>query len=152
VQSLSDSDFDPRFDPAFQPGYDPSKHAPAAPRRPKEPRRQVQQQDEYIPPPTDEPVRPAITSLHDGPPVRRVVNPLVIVLWALSALFVVMGIYGLQLIGERVTALGANGSFGSADYYLLQAYTFGAPLLIVLGLATATGTVFLLAARWKHSA
>jgi hypothetical protein len=146
---LSDSDFDPRFDPAFQPGYDPSKHAPAAQHRPKEPRRQVQQQDEYIPPPAEEPARSPIASFAEKPPVRRAVNPLVVLLWALSALFVVVGVYGLQLIGERVTALGANGSFGSADYYLLQAYTFGAPLLIVLGLATATGTVFLLAARWR---
>jgi hypothetical protein len=149
---MSDSDFDPRFDPAFQPGYDPSKHAPVAPRRPKEPRRQVQQQDEYEPPTPDRTPPAPIPVADDVPAVRHAANPLLVVLWVLSAVFFAVGIYGLQLIGDRVTELGSTGGFGTADYYLLQAYITGAPMLIVLGLATATGTVFLLAARWKRPA
>jgi hypothetical protein len=163
------SQFDPRFDPAFQPGYDPDRTpAQAAPRR--SPERQFPQQvDAYAssqiqapPQGTADPGAVAVigavsvsgpavasSSTTDQPTRRRVSNPLTIALWILSAVFVAAGISGLRLIGDRVTRLGANGGFGGADYYLLQSYTVGAPMLIVLGLATATGTLFLYAARWK---
>ncbi len=144
---MSESDFDPRFDPAFQPGYDPTKHA--AQTRPRvSPEHQTQQQDDYVPAVVD--VTPRATPVEEPIAVVRTANPLLVALWVLSVLFVAAGVYGLRLIGDRVAALGANGGFGGADYYLLQAYTIGAPLLIVLGLATATGTLFLLAARWRR--
>lgn len=145
---MADKDFDPRFDPAFQPGFDPKKVPPVVGKtapvgaETEEPVTEV-----YVAPPmmaVDGPgERPAQFSL-------RTANPLLIALWVLSAVFIAFGVYGLRLIGDRVTQLGANGGFGGADYYLLQAYTIGAPLLIVLGLATATGTIFFLAARWRR--
>jgi hypothetical protein len=165
------SQFDPRFDPAFQPGYDPQR-TPAAGSLRRSPERQSQQQaDAYAPSQIQPPPQgtadpgavtviggvsasgPAVTSnsTTDQPSRRRVSNPLTIALWVLSAVFIAAGISGLRLIGDRVTQLGANGGFGGADYYLLQSYTVGAPMLIVLGLATATGTLFLYAARWKKS-
>ena len=146
---MADKNFDPRFDPAFQPGYDPKKAPRAA--RGADSAEQAEQSDEpvtevYLAPPMEPgaaPVARAQTlSLRNS-------NPLLIALWVISVVFIATGIYALRLIGDRVTQLGANGGFGGADYYLLQAYTIGAPLLIVLGLATATGTIFLLAARWK---
>ena len=164
----SGSQFDPRFDPAFQPGYDPNRTpASGSPRR--APERQSQQQaDAYAPFESTAPSHPAdpgaVTviggvsvqgqvvapnSEADQPERRRISNPLTIALWILSAVFIAAGLFGLRLIGDRVTQLGANGGFGGADYYLLQSYTVGAPMLIVLGLATATATLFLYAVRWK---
>ena len=154
---MADTDFDPRFDPAFQPGYDPSKHKPAAASRAgsgrptastTQPDRQVQQPDTYVAPPvssSDSPPQPESAAQDDIGPRRR--NPLLVTLWVLSALFVASGVYGLRLISDRVTSLGDSGGFGGADYYLLQSYTVLAPLLIVLGLATAVGTIFVLAVR-----
>ncbi len=168
---MADSDFDPRFDPAFQPGYDPSKHAPETParaeaptRQTKKPDHQAQQQDEYAPPPpsgsarhpVSAPGSPSVSQpsrVEQPAPVTTGVtvaprrNPLIITLWILSALLVASGVYGLRLISDRVTSLGDSGGFGGADYYLLQSYTVLAPLLIVLGLATAVGTIFVLAVR-----
>jgi hypothetical protein len=134
------SDIDPRFNPAYQPGFDPSKHSP-------EPTATVPVVDDE-PAPIEQPaasvaVAPARATLSR----RR--NPVLVALWVLSALFVASGVYGLQLIGDRVAALGKSGGFGGADYYLLQSYTILAPLLIGLGLATALGTLFVLAVRWK---
>jgi hypothetical protein len=57
----------------------------------------------------------------------------------------------LRFISDRLDTLNTSGGGGSSDYYLLQAYTTGAPMLIVLGLATATGTLFLFAARAQRS-
>ncbi len=158
---MSDSngtEFDPRFDPAFQPGFDPEQHP--ARRRPPRPAQNpvastAPQGDlpEPIVVPDVEATMPEETGsggvagvgASDGGSARP--EPLLVALWIVSAVFVAAGIYGLRLIGDRVSSLTSSGGFGGADYYLLQAYTFGAPMLIVLGLATATGTLFLLAAR-----
>ncbi|MES2169990.1 MAG: hypothetical protein V4479_04620 [Actinomycetota bacterium] len=139
------SDFDPRFDPAYQPGFDPAKQQPlpSAPR----PRTELPVVEER--PVAEQPVSPVLN--HEpavAAPHHR--NPLLVTLWVLSALFVVSGVYGLQLIGDRVSVLANTGQFGGADYYLLQSGIILAPMLIVLGLATAVGTLFVLAARWKH--
>jgi hypothetical protein len=150
VSDSNGTDFDPRFDPAFQPGFDPGQH-PAGRRTPRPASPEtispallpepiaVPDLDETSAAPTDE----AIAS---GRP-----EPLLVTLWIVSAVFVAAGIYGLRLIGDRVSSLTSSGGFGGADYYLLQAYTFGAPMLIVLGLATATGTLFLIASRRARS-
>jgi hypothetical protein len=146
VSDSDGADFDPRFDPAFQPGFDPGQH-PTARRTPR--------------PAAPEPISPALlpepiavpdldetaSAPADEPVGTARPEPLLVALWIVSAVFVAAGIYGLRLIGDRVSSLTSSGGFGGADYYLLQAYTFGAPMLIVLGLATATGTLFLLAAR-----
>ncbi len=152
------SDFDPRFDPAFQPGYDPTKHGSSRPRTAQKRQPQQQQPDAFAPtigiaPRSSEVEAPAaVTSqqpVADAQPAAAPArNPLLIVLWVISALLVVAGLYGLRIIADRVSLLAANGGFGGSDYYLLQSYTIIAPLLIVLGLATAIGTLFLVAARF----
>jgi hypothetical protein len=130
------SDIDPRFNPAYQPGFDPSKHV-AAPPAP------------VAPAIVEEPVPvERFETVPEVTPARRR-NPLLVTLWVLSALLVASGVYGLQLIGDRVAVLGSTGGFGGADYYLLQSYVILAPLLIGLGIATALGTLFVLAVRWK---
>jgi hypothetical protein len=142
-------EFDPRFDPAYQPGFDPSKHTPAAMPAPDNADVGVAPAEAPAETITIAPAAPVAPNPAPGAPRR---NPLLVILWTLSALFVASGFYGFRLIGDRVTALGSTGGFGGADYYLLQSYVILAPLLIVLGLATAVGTLFLLAARWKRSA
>ncbi len=141
------SDFDPRFDPAYQPGFDPSKrtaHTASEPTPASLPPAEAPSAVEMAAPVATAPALPPAAV------IGRRRNPLLVALWVLSALFVASGVYGLRLIGDRVAALGNNGGFGGADYYLLQSYTILAPLLIVLGLATAVGTLFVLAVRWKH--
>jgi hypothetical protein len=133
------SEIDPRFNPAYQPGFDPSKHSPVAAMAPAA---VPLVEDEPVSVDQPDPAPAAITAVR-----RR--NPVLIALWVLSALFVASGIYGLQLIGDRVAVLGDNGGFGGADYYLLQSYVILAPLLIALGLATAVGTLFVFAVRWR---
>jgi hypothetical protein len=146
------SDFDPRFDPAFQPGYDPARH-PKSPAARKGPLRQTQQPDDFVPG-ADTAVRPTeVHPLEPAPiesaaPVSSVTrNPLLIALWIISVALVAAGLYGLRLIADDVTKLGQSRGFGGPEYFLLQSYTILAPLLIVLGIATAIGTLFLLAAR-----
>ncbi|HAM25947.1 MAG TPA: hypothetical protein DCP11_04375 [Microbacteriaceae bacterium] len=150
--------FDPRFDPAFQPGYDPSVHGHAAPKPEATgaPTDRVERAQPRVVP-ENRPARaesdPSTGSDADAfePPPRRL-NPFLLALWALSAAFIGLGLYLLRFIGDRLDSLNTVGGGNSSDYYLLQAYTVGAPLLIVLGLATATGTLFLYAARGFHRA
>jgi hypothetical protein len=147
-RAMADPGFDPRFDPAFQPGFDPDRHAsgtavPVAPLTAAAPEVAV------LEPPTAV-ADTAALSVSPAPVSRR--NPLLIVLWVASAVLVAAGVYVLRLVADRVDALGTSGGFGAADYYLMQAYTALGPLLITLGIATAIGTVFMLAVRWngKH--
>ena len=161
------SDFDPRFDPAFQPGFDPGRHpaerrvrsgsasasgsTSASGSAPDE--RSASAAQRIVPPPSELPEPISVPDhadqavVDDDDVASSRPEPMLVALWIVSAVFVAAGIYGLRLIGDRVSSLTSSGGFGGADYYLLQAYTFGAPMLIVLGLATATGTLFLLAAR-----
>lgn len=144
--SRDEPGFDPRFDPAFQPGYDPIVHGreqrPAAPN--VEPGART--------PPTVAPEPPIAVDEEpavgaDAATAVRRPNVFLLALWVLSAIFIGAGLYLLHFISDRLDSLNTSGGGGSSDYYLLQAYTMGAPMLITLGLATATGTLFLFAAR-----
>lgn len=157
---MADAGFDPRFDAAFQPGYDPTKHAASAvtvtahePVHLPQPAalgvESAAGPAEVLPVPVPVPAEgAAIESATSAQPKRR--NPLLVSLWIISAVLVAIGAYGLRLIADRVNSLGTSGGFGEADYYLMQAYTVLSPLLITLGIATAIGTVFLLATRSRH--
>lgn len=160
---MADAGFDPRFDAAFQPGYDPTKHAASAVTvTAHEPVHLSQPAGlrvesaagpagpaEAVPVSVPVPAEgAAIESAASAQPKRR--NPLLVSLWIISAVLVAIGAYGLRLIADRVNSLGTSGGFGEADYYLMQAYTVLSPLLITLGIATAIGTVFLLALRSRH--
>ncbi|MET4780398.1 hypothetical protein [Glaciihabitans sp. UYNi722] len=170
------SRFDPRFDPAFQPGYDPTSD-PRPDTRPDGGSPQLRNGNVVMPMPGSPAGRTTGTGatgtgrtgtgatgtevtgsseIHDVEIVEpanetvvetRRVNPFLIAIWVLSALFIVAGLSLLRYMGERLDALNSTGGGSSADYYVLNSYATGAPLLVVLGLATATGSLFLLARR-----
>ncbi len=155
--------FDPRFNPAFQPGYDPGAHAPAPVRRQTpsaSPTERVAEPPIRVSAPREEhPVTASAAAASAAPAVEEAVptvagrlNPVIVAIWVLSVVFVVGGVYGLRFIDQRVADLSTAGGFGNSDYYLLQAYATGAPMLIVLGLASFTATLFFYAARWRRRA
>ena len=173
MTNSTDSEFDPRFNPAFQPGFDPARHvarqgtsARSPQPSPVEPVPLKTQPTDASPPATATPTprvvavdpltppQPAAAAEPIAPAelyaAARRVDPYLIALWVISAVLIGGGIYSLRLIGDRITALTSSGDFGGPGYYLLQAFTIGAPMLVVLGLATAVGTVFLLAARSRR--
>ncbi|QNE47994.1 hypothetical protein F1C58_14530 [Glaciihabitans sp. INWT7] len=138
--------FDPRFNPAFQPGYDPAVHegpTVAAGRAP------VPELVEHPLPPVA-PVSGEIPAqLPDDdlmPPTRRF-DPYLAALWTLSVAFVAAGLLTVRYIADRMDRLNTTGGGSAFDYNLVLVYTIAAPLLVILGLATATATLFVLAAR-----
>ena len=139
--------FDPRFNPAFQPGYDPSVHArPSA-----EPERTgVPELVEHPIPVVDAEPSPSRT-VHNDPredqPVSRRFDPYLVGLWALSLVFVGVGLLTVRYIADRMDRLNTTAGTTAFDYNLVLVYTIAAPLLVILGLATATATLFLLASR-----
>ena len=139
--------FDPRFNPAFQPGYDPSVHA----RPTAEPERTgVPQLVEHPIPVVDSEPSPSRT-VHNDPredqPVSRRFDPYLVGLWALSLVFVAVGLLTVRYIADRMDRLNTTAGTTAFDYNLVLVYTIAAPLLVILGLATATATLFLLASR-----
>ena len=139
--------FDPRFNPAFQPGYDPSVHArPSA-----EPERTG------VPELVEHPVtvvdfEPAPSgAVHndsrEDQPVSRRFDAYLVGLWALSLVFVGVGLLTVRYIADRMDRLNTTAGTTAFDYNLVLVYTIAAPLLVILGLATATATLFLLASR-----
>lgn len=141
--------FDPRFNPAFQPGFDPSQHArpPTAANRASAP----ELIEHPLPPDPEGPVldgeSPAEVAgnLGEHLPLARRFDPYLAGLWALSLLFMAAGLLTIRYIADRMDGLTASGT--AFDYNLVLVYTIAAPLLVILGLATATATLFLLASR-----
>ncbi|MCU1585260.1 MAG: hypothetical protein JWM49_1816 [Microbacteriaceae bacterium] len=82
----------------------------------------------------------------EGPTSRRV-DAYLMALWVVSLAFVAGGLAVVGYISERLDKLSLTDGGNGFDYYLLQVYTIAAPLLVLLGLATAVGTLFLLAGR-----
>ena len=151
--------FDPRFNPAFQPGYDPSAHAHAqAQARPSaEPKRTGVPEliENPIPMANSIPIvnsepSPSRT-MYDDPredqPVSRRFDPYLSGLWALSIVFVAAGLLTVRYIADRMERLNTTAGTTAFDYNLVLVYTIAAPLLVILGLATGTATLFLLASR-----
>jgi hypothetical protein len=61
----------------------------------------------------------------------------------------VFGGVGLfQWVGQLTAEAQRTGS-APYDYFLVQSLIFGVPLLMVLGVATATGILFVYAVRWR---
>ena len=139
-----DSRFDPRFDPAFQPGYT----GPIAHERPGR-QRPAASAPEALPvvAVAAHPVRDESLVLQDsqeelgGRP-----NPFLIALGVTAILLVGGGLLLVSLL--RDLAAGAQSS--EFDWITVQAATFGAPMLVVLGLAAGVGLLFLFAAGWDR--
>ena len=152
--------FDPRFDPAFQPGYDPRNDPAIAARS-----RSYSGSPHPVRPVRPEVIAPLPPAEPQNVPAEAIderevesessatpgVNPFLIALWVVSALFVVSGAGLLRWLPTASEELqtSTNPAF---DYVVLTSIGIGAPLLIVLGLATAAGILFLHAARWKRRA
>lgn len=143
--------FDPRFNPAFQPGYDPSVHArpPVVPDRAGAP----ELIEHPLPPVSAVPVADGVPSAavsrdpETQAPIARRFDPFLAGLWAVSLVFVAAGLLIIRYIADRMDRLNSTGGGSAFDYNLMLVYTIAAPLLVVLGLATATATLFLLASR-----
>lgn len=75
-------------------------------------------------------------------------NPFVIALWSVSGVFVLAGAGFTRLLTQAGAALNTSSS-PAFDFFLVSSLVFAAPLLIVLGFATATATLFLFAVRWR---
>ncbi len=84
----------------------------------------------------------------DAAPPGRSTNPFLLVLWVASALMVFGGVGLFQSVGQLTAEAQRTGS-APYDYFLVQSLIFGAPLLMVLGVATATGILFVHAVRWR---
>ncbi|MBB5632982.1 hypothetical protein BKA04_001205 [Cryobacterium mesophilum] len=156
--------FDPRFSPAFQPGYDPRVHREEPPRGPLREESAIPSTgiapgvpDFAVPEPEVEPVTgPASVApaVAEGETHARAwwqrLNPWIIVLWALGVVFIAAGIGFLFLVAEWQRTSGFGGVDGYLVSLLAQLTFFGSPMLVVLGLATLTSTVVILAFRWRR--
>jgi hypothetical protein len=147
--------FDPRFNPAFQPGYDPSVHARApdaplragAPELAEHPLPVATTPSSEAAPTRSAPSRSTPSELADEPAAVRRFDPYLAGLWLLSVVFVAAGLLTVRYVADRMDRLSTAAGTTAFDYNLVLVYTMAAPLLVTLGLATATGTLFLLASR-----
>ena len=157
--------FDPRFDPAFQPGYDESLASaqPATKRRPTAtapaPIGQPPAWSQYAPttrsapaaapidaPPAATEVLSTPADLDDDPAPRRA-NPFLIALGAVAILLLGGGLYLVSRMRDLFADTQSSSTF---DYVTIQVLMFAAPLILVLGLATGVGLLFVFAIRWDR--
>lgn len=158
------SKFDPRFDPAFQRGYDgqPQVRPAAVPSAGQPVQRTplievppaIRSETRREPAPEATPVAAAPSRLLVEPTVdyaeepERRVNPFLIGLLAAAVLLIGGGLYLTSRLGEMFANTQGSASY---DYITLQVMTFAAPMLIVLGVATGIGVLFIYAVRWGRS-
>jgi hypothetical protein len=175
---MADDGYDPRFDPAFQRGFEGEtalspRQAQTAPATsasrsvispppglaPAEQQAQVfsqaQGRDHGQPParqgeglrprsPHVEPERDAPDRLAPAPaPLRS--NPFLIAVLVLAIALIGAGV----LIGSRIDLWYDDVSPDGPGFGLLNMLQFGAPLAIILGLATVIAVLVILALRWR---
>ncbi|MBN9239692.1 MAG: hypothetical protein BGO97_08335 [Micrococcales bacterium 70-64] len=142
-----DARFDPRFDPAFQPGYE----GPLTPTRPARSKAAAAPQAlPVVERAATETVVVDETAVHedaDERPPRRL-NPFLVALGASAVILLGVGLYLVSRLRDLFADTQSTSSF---DYVTLQVLMFAAPLLLVLGLATGIGVLFLFAVRWDRS-
>jgi hypothetical protein len=130
-ESTHDNPYDSRFDPAFQPGFD--EGAATLP--------DYDGIDVLLGGGTDDPGEPR------RPPraARPLVDRFVVLLWVVGAGLVVLGI-------AMVFTLSTNdpSSDFTQNYMMILMLSQLSPWLVLAGLATLIGTVFLLATRWER--
>ena len=167
---MAEDGYDPRFDPAFQRGFEgetaypprqvtsppPSRHdARPAPERmiapiPDELRARPRGQqpsrpsiDEYRPAPQHV-VFDSEVQAEPGPaPLRS--NPFLIAVLVLAVALIGAGV----LIGSRIDLWYDDVSPDGPGFGLLNMLQFGAPLAIMLGIATVIAVLVILALRWR---
>jgi hypothetical protein len=147
---------DPRFDPAFQRGFDgavtTTRRRPTIGTPPVLPAQAPAARPVVSTSAVPEPTAPepqSVVEEDEAEEVVRGVNPFIVVLWIVAVLLVISGAY--LTMWARTTFLTDSLST-NIDYVTIQIITYGSPLLVVLGLATAIGLVFLHAIAWKKRA
>ena len=142
---MSDARFDPRFDPAFQPGYE-GPIAPAAPVSRQKPAAAVPEAlPDVVPAPVTSAREPEDED-EDEPAPRRA-NPFIIALGAVSVVLLGGGLYLVSRLRDLFTDTQATSAL---DYTTIQVLMYTAPLVLVLGLATGVGLLFVFAVRWDR--
>ncbi len=76
------------------------------------------------------------------------INPFLVVLGILAVVLVGAGVWVFLQAGAAFDDFANIRSQG--DYMALQSLMTGAPMLVILGLATGLGVLFALAARWRR--
>ena len=169
---MADEGYDPRFDPAFQRGFEgetafPPRQVPAnqrtsrqaaipAPERivapiPAELRPRTSGErptrlsdDEYrasAPQRVEFEFEPRV----DLPPVPLRSNPFLIAVLVIAVALIGAGV----LIGSRIDSWYDDVSPDGPGFGLLNMLQFGAPLAIILGVATVIAVLVILALRWR---
>lgn len=156
--------FDPRFDPAFQRGFDGPTRAVA--REKLQPTSAVAPSVAITSPPPARAAEPDAvdrvaegasgqqrivvepTDYLDDEPTGRRLNPFLIALVAAAVVLIGGGLYLTSRLGELFANPGESSQY---DYITLQVMTIAAPMLIVLGIATGVGVLFIYAVRWGRS-
>ena len=164
--------FDPRFSPEFQPGYDPHAQRREPPTAPLRDETSGGWDDGSVDSPSinpgadsyaanrpgaDLPVPADSSGLVDEPDAtdepaawRQRTNPWIIVLWVLGVVFIAGGIATIYVVAGMSSTFSANGFPGFPESLFYQMALSGAPMLIVLGLATVTASIVVFAIRWRH--
>ena len=172
---MADEGYDPRFDPAFQSGFEgetsfPPRQASTpvtsrqsaipAPERmiapmPAEIRPRTQAEpttrradDEFRPPAQRgligrEPAE--YVERAELPPVPLRSNPFLIAVLVIAVALIGAGV----LIGSRIDLWYDDVSPDGPGFGLLNMLQFGAPLAIILGIATVVAVLVILALRWR---
>lgn len=172
--SVQSGTFDPRFDAAFQPGYvvegtfanqgvsEAARQATGTADDAARRSRTASGQSEPAPLDLGIPVLVDAAGTGTAPDDRsgdlrgaasaRRRDPVLLALWLISAAFIAGGLVLIGYIRVWLDALNSTGGGTGFDYYLLQVCTIAAPLLILLGLTTTVGTLFVLTARRRPPA
>ena len=144
------SQFDPRFDPAFQRGF--NGPTSAVPREKLQPTAALAAP--VVASVVDAPQAPAVTSSApavtpqvEAEPEPRRANPFLISLFVVALLLIGGGLYLVSKLGDMFANPSSSSQY---DYITLQALTIGAPLVIVLGIATGIGVLFVYAVRFRR--
>jgi hypothetical protein len=135
------STFDPRFDPAFQRGFDGEVEAIVTERA------ETIVEPALSGPTPSEPIitEPQLIESAEPDARGRRINPYLVVLGAVSVALIAGGLYLVSRLREFFDSSQSSSDF---DFVTLQVLLYAAPLIVVLGLATAIGMVFIAAVRW----
>lgn len=172
---MADEGYDPRFDPAFQRGFEgetafPPRQAPAqptsrqaaipAPERivapvPAELRSRTygepvsrRADDEFRPPAHRDPLERGpveYVERAEVPAVPLRSNPFLIAVLVIAVALIGAGV----LVGSRIDLWYDDVSPDGPGFGLLNMLQFGAPLAIMLGIATVVAVLVILALRWR---
>jgi hypothetical protein len=146
------SNFDPRFDPAFQRGFDGEVEVVVTERVPdRVPDRVTERVAESaiveLAPSAPAVSEPGLIEASEPDARGGRINPYLVALGAVSVALVAGGLYLVSRLREFFDSSQTTTDF---DFVILQVLLYAAPLIVVLGVATAIGMVFLAAARWER--